>query len=146
MGHQKTREIACSNYEKLIRQGLVDKDHLPISMISSVLGACSSLGSSTSGSSSLGSASLAINTQAQSLYIGNLLKSILLCSYQPMSELVIALNYLLEGTRKKYSLMYSSMLEDIYSSLLIKFHDAPLRRLVSSYLSNLIDEVEAHFE
>jgi hypothetical protein len=110
MSHPKTREIACLNYEKLIRQELVDKERLPVSMISSVLTACANVGGSTSGSSSLGSASLNNNPQNQNLYIGNLVKSILLHTYQPISEINVGLNYLLEGTRKKYSLLYSSML------------------------------------
>jgi len=64
-------------------------------MISSILTSCSNIGGSTSGSSSLGSVSFSNNNQNQSLYIGNLLKSILLYTYQNTSEIIIALNYLL---------------------------------------------------
>jgi len=88
MGHIKTREIACGNYEKLIRQGLVDKEHIPPSLISSVLAACSGAGvagGSTSGSSSLGSASLSAAPQGHSLYIGNMIKTMLLGTSQPSS-------------------------------------------------------------
>ena len=63
----------------------MDKERLPVSMISSVLTACANIGGSTSGSSSLGSASLNSNPQNQNLYIGNLVKSILLHTYQPIS-------------------------------------------------------------
>ena len=105
MGYNtKTREIACVNYEKLIRQALVDKDHMPPSLISSVLAACAGAGmagGSTSGSSSLGSASLAATPQGHSLHIGNMIKTILLHTYQTNSELTQGLNYLVEGTRKK---------------------------------------------
>jgi len=125
MSHNtKTREIACINYEKLIRQALVDKDHLPPSLISSVLTACASAGhaaGSTSGSSSLGSASLATKPQGQSLHIGNMIKSMLLNTYQPSSELSQGLNYLLDGCRKKYAFVYNSMLEEIYKELLVKY-------------------------
>jgi len=65
-------------------------------MISAVLAACANVGGgSTSGSSSLGSASLNNSPQHQTLYIGNLVKSILLYSYQPLPELTLGLNYLL---------------------------------------------------
>jgi hypothetical protein len=65
-------------------------------MISAVLAACANAGGgSTSGSSSLGSASLNNSPQHQTLYIGNLVKSILLYSYQPLPELTLGLNYLL---------------------------------------------------
>ena len=113
MGHLRTRELACNNYEKLIRQGLVDRDHLPPSLISSVLAACAGAGAaggSTSGSSSLGSASLSSTPQGHSLYIGNMIKTILLSTSQPTTELVQGLNYLLEGTRKKNALLYNAML------------------------------------
>jgi hypothetical protein len=145
MSHAKTREIACLNYEKLLRQALVDKERLPVSMISSVLTACANVGGSTSGSSSLGSASLNNNPQNQSLFIGNLVKSILLHTHQPTSELTVGLNYLLESTRKKYSQMYRTMLEEVYTGLLVRFRQPALWRLVNSYLNGLLDEVEGHF-
>lgn len=88
MGHLRTRELACINYEKLIRQALIDRDHMPPSLISSVLTACAGAGlagGSTSGSSSLGSASLASTPQGHSLYIGNMIKTMLLNTSQPSS-------------------------------------------------------------
>jgi hypothetical protein len=145
MGHAKTREIACLNYEKLLRQALVDKERLPLGMISAVLTACASVGGSTSGSSSLGSASLNNSPQHQTLYIGNLVKSILLYTYQPLPELTLGLNYLLEGTRKKHSIVYAAMLEEVYSGLLVRFRQSALSRLVSAHLFGMVDEVEGHF-
>ena len=67
-------------------------------------------GGSTSGSSSLGSASLSAAPQGHSLYIGNMIKTMLLGTCQPSSELVQGLNYLLEGTHKKNAILYNSML------------------------------------
>jgi len=95
MGHIRTREIACLNYEKLLKQSLVDKERLPSTLISSILTACANVGGSTSGSSSLGSASLNSNPQNLNHNIGNLIRSILLFTYQPASELTVGLNYLL---------------------------------------------------
>lgn len=146
MGHSKTRELACVNYEKLIRQALVDKDRLPVSMISSLLTACANVGGSTSGSSSLGSASLNNNPQSQNLYIGSLVKSVLLLTYQPLSEINVGLNYLLEGTRKKHiHVMYTSLLEDVYSGFMVRYRKPAIARFVSSYLGGLLDEIEGHF-
>lgn len=146
MGHSKTRELACVNYEKLIRQALIDKDRLPVSMISSLLTACANVGGSTSGSSSLGSASLNNNPQSQNLYIGSLIKSVLMLTYQPLSEINVGLNYLLEGTRKKHiHIMYSSLLEDVYSGFMVRYRRPAITRFVSSYLGGLLDEIEGHF-
>jgi hypothetical protein len=68
-------------------------------MITSVIAACSGAGvvggGSTSGSSSLGSASLSAAPQGHSLYIGNMIKTMLLGTCQANSELVQGLNYLL---------------------------------------------------
>ena len=122
---------------------------MPPSLISSVLTACASAGlaaGSTSGSSSLGSASLATKPQGQSLYIGNMIKSMLLSTYQPSTELHQGLNYLLDGCRKKYAFVYNSMLEEIYKELLVKFRDPPTKVFITSYLNMLIDEVEVYIE
>lgn len=149
MSHLRTRELACTNYEKLIRQALIDRDHMPPSLISSVLTACASAGltgGSTSGSSSLGSASLSATPQGHSLYIGNMIKTMLLNTSQPNSELTQGLNYLLEGTRKKYSLLYNAMIEEVYNGLLINYREPPLKVFVNNYLNMLIDEVEAHID
>ena len=138
----KTRETACNTYEKLIRQGLVDIDHLPPSLISSVLSSCAGAGmagGSTSGSGSLGSASLAAASQGHALHVGNMIKTMLLHTYQPSNELSQGLNYLLEGTRKKNALLYNVMIEDIYKDLLIKYREHPLKTFTSNYLSMLID-------
>lgn len=148
MGHQKTRELACTNYEKILRQGLYDKDRLPASMVSSVLTACVSsggAGGSTSGSSSLGSASLSGGIQSQSLYVGNLLKAILLFTYQAAGETSVALNYLLEGTRKKYTNLFTAMLDEAYQGLVHKFREPPLRQVIRGWLEGALDEVEVHF-
>jgi hypothetical protein len=115
-------------------------------MVSAVLAACANVGGSTSGSSSLGSASLNNSPQHQSLYIGNLVKSILLYTYQPLPELTLGINYLLEGTRKKHSLVYAAMLEEVYAGLLVRFRQPALSRLVAAHLTGLVDEVEGHFE
>lgn len=146
MGHSKTRELACVNYEKLIRQSLIDKDRLPVSMISSLLTACANVGGSTSGSSSLGSASLNNNPQSQNLYIGILVKSVLMLTYQPLSEINIGLNYLLEGTRKKHiHVTYTALLEEVYAGFMVRYRRPALARFVSGYLGGLLDEIEVHF-
>jgi len=136
MSHTKTRELACTNYEKLLRQGLFDRDRLPSALVSSILTACASTGAagSTSGSSSLGSTSLSGGEKSQTLYVGNLLKSILLFTHQPPSETALALNYLLEGTRKKYAILFTAMLDEAYQGLLPKLREPPLRQLVRGYL------------
>lgn len=146
MGHSKTRELACVNYEKLIRQALIDKDRLPVSMISSLLTACANVGGSTSGSSSLGSASLNNNPQSQNLYIGTLVKSVLMLTYQPLSEINVGLNYLLEGTRKKsIHVTYTALLEEVYAGFMVRYRRPAITRFVSGYLSGLLDEIEVHF-
>lgn len=145
MSHTKTREVACLNYEKLIGRELVDKERLPVGMISAVLTACANVGGSTSGSSSLGSASLNNNPQHQTQIIGSLVKSILLHTYQPTHELTIGLNYLLEGTRKKNGNFYVTLLEEVYAGLLVRYRQSATARLVSAYLYGLVDEVEGHF-
>jgi len=53
----------------------------------------------------------------------------------------VGLNYLLEGTRKKQPATYNSMLDEVYSILLIKLREAPIDRLVNRYVNNLLDEV-----
>lgn len=146
MGHSKTRELACVNYEKLIRQALIDKDRLPVSMISSLLTACANVGGSTSGSSSLGSASLNNNPQSQNLYIGTLVKSVLMLTYQPLSEINVGLNYLLEGTRKKtIHVTYTALLEEVYAGFMVRYRRPAISRFVSGYLGGLLDEIEVHF-
>lgn len=146
MGHSKTRELACVNYEKLIKQALIDKDRLPVSMISSLLTACANVGGSTSGSSSLGSASLNNNPQSQNLYIGTLVKSVLLLTYQPLSEINVGLNYLLEGTRKKtIHVTYTALLEEVYAGFMVRYRRPAIARFVNGYLGGLLDEIEVHF-
>ena len=138
MAHNsKTREIACNNYDKLLRQGLVDKDHLPPSLISSALTACSSAGlagGSTSGSSSLGSTSLAASSLSHAIHIGNMIKTMLLTTSQPNGELTQGLNYLLEGTRRKHGLLYGQMLEEVYRELLVKKREQPVKVFAGNYL------------
>ncbi len=79
-------------------------------MISSILSSCANTGGSTTGSSSVGSATIPSGNQNQSLYVGNLIKSIILNTYQPVNELLVGLNYILENTRKKYANFYTSLL------------------------------------
>ena len=144
MGNPKTRELATNNCEKILRQGLFDSDHVPSGFVSSVLTACASsggAGGSTSGSSSLGSASLSGAIQSQSLYVGNLMKAILLFTHQPAAEITLALNYLLEGTRKKHSAMFTAMLEEAYGGLTSKFREPPTRQIVRGWMEGILDEI-----
>lgn len=104
MGQSKLRELACNNYEKLLKQNLVDRENLPTLMVSTIISACSSSnsqGGSTTGSSSMGSATLVTSSQNQSNYLAALIKTILLTTMQPAEELKVGLGYLLEGTHKK---------------------------------------------
>jgi hypothetical protein len=122
---------------------------MPPALISSVLTACAGAGlagGSTSGSSSLGSASLAGAPQGHALHIGNMIKTMLLNTYQPTAELTQGLNYLLEGTRKKNAFIYNAMLEEVYKELLVKHREHPLKIFTSNYLEMMLDEVEVHAE
>lgn len=95
MTNLKTKEIACIKYEKILREGLFDRDHLPPQMISSILSACSNTGGSTTGSSH-GSANISPSNQHnENLYVVNLIKTILIKTPQHSSEIQLALTYIL---------------------------------------------------
>jgi hypothetical protein len=90
-------------------------------MITSIIGAWSNtIVPSSTGSSSLGSSNLG-NNQAIYPYMGNLIKTIILETFQSTHEFVQGINYLLEGSRKKHGQYFTTLLEDVYINFLVKF-------------------------